>query len=211
MTTLTKSEATALLRISDSTLTRRMKKGVYTFTRGDGQFDPVLFTYEGLGLVEPTSEPTPAVAEVQPTPVHGAQGLEPTPECETFKPRQLSSLEQKASEDAAFASAYLRGEACDSLGNTIHGNDRFPTLGKQTALGPIVHESSAPVESQSHIPAGLLGTNDSTGNPVDRGHNPIDHATEGSTTRGLSLAYGMTQETYDQMMRSNRQSHNVRS
>jgi hypothetical protein len=199
--TLTKTEACALLHISDSTLQRRMKKGVYQFTRAAGQFGEVTFTHEGLGL------PTPE-APAQPTPVEAPAPAQPlletadtAPAVESFAPRPLTRAEM----DEKFARDYLAGRETDGAGNTIH--DKTCSL-----LGPVDTDMGcAPVESQSHMLPALLSSNDNFGNPVDSGHNSIDHAAEGSTTRGLSLAHGMTQQMYDDMCRANRQSHNVRS
>ena len=170
MTTLTKAEACALLHISDSTMTRRLKAGIYQCTRtGEGQYARLSFSYSDLGLTEPQPEPPPApvTAEVsvQPKP-------QPTPEPETFAPRQLSSLEQKQLEDAAFASAYLRGEATDSLGNSISGNAKFPTLGKQTALGPIEPQFNAPPSTTAHMVPELAGGTPMTGTDGE----PVMHA-----------------------------------
>src|SRR6266849_6904545 len=57
MTTLTKAEACALLFISESTMTRRLKAGRYKATKeGDGKFAPLVFTYADIGLTEPVAE-----------------------------------------------------------------------------------------------------------------------------------------------------------
>jgi hypothetical protein len=113
MTTLSKAEACALLHISDSTMTRRMRKGVYKFTRtGSGQYAAVSFTYEGLGLVEPSPEPTPAVAEAQPTPAVEAK---PVPTLQEASGLPIAE---------------------DSLGNPIGGPSKYSLLGPQPPVEP---------------------------------------------------------------------------
>lgn len=81
MTILSAAEAAALLHISRSTLLRRTKKGTYTATRtGTGKYDPITYTYAGLGLVEPVAEPTPEPAPA-PTPApQPAPQPQPQPE-----------------------------------------------------------------------------------------------------------------------------------
>jgi hypothetical protein len=111
MTKLSKAEACALLRVSDSTMTRRMRKGVYKFTRtGEGQYAEVQFTYEGLGLVEPL----PGV-EVVPEP-------QPTPErMPAVKAQTVPTLQESGGLPITE----------DSLGNPVHG----PAT-KYSLLGP---------------------------------------------------------------------------
>jgi hypothetical protein len=117
MTTLSKAEACALLHVSDSTMTRRMRKGVYKFTRtGEGQYAEVQFTYEGLGLVEPTPEPTPAVAVAQPTPAVEAKPV-PMP-------------------DIKVPDAFNPQEYRDGFGHTITGNYEHRMFETRTAQKP---------------------------------------------------------------------------
>ncbi|SRR5712692_71484 len=105
MTTLSKDDACALPHISDSTMTRRMRKGVYKFTRtGDGQYAPITFTHEQLGLPTPEPEPTPTVAEAQPTPAVKAKPI-PMP-------------------DIAAPDAFNPQEYRDGFGHTITGNSK---------------------------------------------------------------------------------------
>jgi len=108
--TLTKQEACALLHISDSTMTRRMRAGQYKFTRtGSGQYAAVSFTYADLGLVELS----PAVAvEVVPEPEPRPA---PAPAVERIPTLQECGLPITE----------------DSLGNPVHG----PAT-KYSLLGP---------------------------------------------------------------------------
>jgi hypothetical protein len=149
---MTKAEACELLHISESTLQRRMKAGVYQFTRGDGQFDPVIFTYEGLGLVEPTPE-TPAVDAHD----HQVPTAEPTPPPEaTITPRPLSGIEAKERDDLFFAAQYKAGNATDSAGNKVDGtNDKFITKGSQSLLGPVEIDRT-PANPQAHMDQALI-------------------------------------------------------
>jgi hypothetical protein len=130
MTTLSKAEACALLHISDSTMTRRMRAGQYKFTRtGNGQYAAVSFTYEGLGLVEPT----PAVAEAQPMPAVEAKPV-PMP-----VPTLQESGELPITED--------------SLGNPVHGPaTKYSLLGPHPPIQP-----SVPPGPFDHMDAALLG------------------------------------------------------
>lgn len=128
---------------------------------------------------------------------------EPEP-VETFAPRPLTEWEKKEAADAKFATDYLAGRATDSCGNSRE-------VSTCSLLGPRSEESSAPMESQGHMNPALLGINNSEGNALDCGHNSLDHAPEGQTGRGLSLAHGMTQAKYDAMCQANRRGHNVRS
>jgi hypothetical protein len=142
MTTLSKAEACALLHISDSTLTRRMRKGVYKFTRtGEGQYAEVQFTCEGLGLVEPSPEPTPAFAEAQRTPAVEA------------KPAPMP--------DIAEVGALPISE--DSLGNPIGGASKYSLLGPQP---PVEHRPKPGLFD--HMDPALLGATEITtdGQPI---------------------------------------------
>ena len=55
---------------------------------------------------------------------------------ESLTPRELSDTERRELEDADYAERYKKGEATDSYGNTLTGNQRFPS-GKISALGPM--------------------------------------------------------------------------
>ena len=142
---MTKKQVCALLSISPKTLERRMARGIYKFTRsGEGQYAPVSFTFADLGLPEPVPEPTPVLETV---PV-----VEPTPElapAPTFSPTPLGPIELQREADERFAQDYKRGEATDSAGNTINGtNERWPTKGIQTLLGPM---EPKPRERVQHV------------------------------------------------------------
>jgi hypothetical protein len=184
--TISKAQACGLLHISESTLQRRMRSGRYQFTKaGDGQYAEVRFTYEGLGLVKPTPEPTPALMEQLST-----RPAEPTPELQnTFAPREPTREER----DAEFARAYLAGEATDSCGNTI--NVKTCSL-----LGPVDFE---PLEisrkhTQQHMKPELTNQ-DADGNIINTTPHSFDIG-EGTTRGGSPLAAGLSQETYDAMM-----------
>jgi len=160
---MTKKEATDLLCISDSTMTRRMKSGRYTFTRtGDGQYAPVSFTYSDLGLPEPVTLPqvvgaseTVPESGTHPEPASNLEAL-PEPESNFDSPstnsveRPLDPIEQQRQSDLAFAEAFKRGEATDSAGNRIDGsNAERPTLGQTSLLGPSVDATQRPAADLS--------------------------------------------------------------
>lgn len=196
MITLSRKEAAALLYISDSTLLRRTKAGQYTANRtGEGQFGKLSYTYEGLGLVEPTPEPVP---EPTPVDVHVTVAPEPVPEpVETFAPRPLSPIEQKEADDRAFAARYLAGLESDGAGN-YYGGERTCSL-----LGPRDPDDATPAETQSHVNPALMGNTPSgLAAPM---------ASAGCTRGGSPLCEGLSQEAYDQMMRSWRRSGGGRS
>lgn len=191
MTTLTKAEACALLHISDSTMTRRLKAGIYQCTRtGEGQYARLSFSYADIGLTEPQPEPTPAVAEVSSH--DGTKLPEPTPEPETFKPRPLTRAEM----DEKFARDYLSGKATDSCGNRIDQK----TCSLLGTTGADYERPSASAESQSHMTAGLLGTNDTEGNAVEVPRHAFENG-DGFTRGGKPLAAGFSQDAYDQAMK----------
>lgn len=201
--TLNKQQACDLLHISESTLQRRLKAGVYRCTRrGDGQFSPITFSYEQLGLQEPTPEPTPITSTaVEPTPDIG--------EPDAFAPRPLSKEER----DAEFAAAYKAGTATDSIGNTADGiNARFPSKGTQSLIGAVEPDHGPPAETQSHMDAALRHGDE--GQPIPQGMVMTASGLrwsfevgEGHTGDGSPLARGVTQEQYDGMMKAYRK-HN---
>lgn len=155
--TLSRKEAAALLYISDSTLLRRTKAGQYTATRtGEGQFGKLSYTYEGLGLVEPTPEPEPAPVVAQPTVERILHEPEPT-----FAPREAPL------------------PTTDSFGNVIGSGDP-----KLCLLGPVVRRPQAPMSSTSHMHPDLVGSTGEGGSKsylnsleYQRDHGYISHAT----------------------------------
>jgi len=204
--TLTKKEACKLLGISPRTLERRMASGRYKFTRtGEGQFAELSFTYTGIGVPEPAPvvEPVPAV-EVEPEP--------------KFAPSPLGPIELKAEADQRFADDFKRGKATDSLGNRIDGTNKlWPNKGAQSLVG-IREDYDAndlglgPVNHQAHMDQRLIGTNDSAGNPIaddgwKMGERKPDKTLQGFTRSGQPLAAGLSQETYNAMMKDWRRSH----
>ena len=198
--TLSKAAACGLLHISSTSLCRRIKAGVYQCTRtGEGQFSALSFTYADIGLPEPQQapEPIPAVAEVQPTPVHGAPGLEPTP----------SRPESRGIR--TWAEKYRDGEAADSCGNKIDGtNERFITKGAQSLLGPIEIDRTL-ANPQAHMDPRLLSDYvDPNFTPLIKG-NP--NQGDGFTRSGEPLASGYSQAAYDADMQAWRQSGGGRS
>ncbi len=191
MTQLTKKQAAKLLHVSETTLYRRVKAGKYTCTRtGEGQFAKLSFTYADIGLPEP-APPAPVQllgVLVQPTITSATCGTKP-PDSRTF------------------AEKFLDGDAADSIGNKVDGtNDRFLTKGAQSLLGPIEPDHGPPVDTQAHMKAALLATNDTLGNPRE-----ATVTAEGYTRGGSPLAHGLSQETYDAMMRDWKRSGGGRS
>ncbi len=110
---MTKKEVCSLLGISPKTLGRRMASGRYKFTKAEGQYGKVSFTFADLGLPEPTPAPVPAVAVVAPTRVPNIR------EPDAFRPQQ---------NDLA--------EFCDSFGHTLSGNTEHRLFATQN--GPPV-------------------------------------------------------------------------
>jgi hypothetical protein len=164
--TLDKKQAADALYISLRTLERRMKAGVYKFTRtGEGQYAEVSFTYADLGL----TEPSPA----QPYNDAFKEFDEPTPEPAkpALKMREPSPLETKQAEELAFAERYKMGEVTDSYGNKIdRTNARCPETGVQCAVSPSAAQSVAP-ESQAHMDPNLIGSTGASANdnPLNSG------------------------------------------
>ena len=150
MIQLNKAQAAKALRISMRTLATRMKEGKIPYTKIEGAGvgeQSVFFSYEQLGIPEPSVEPAP-VHDVQIAPQYN----DPAP-APAFVPRQPTRDEQ----DAAFAEAYLSGEVTDSCGNTIQGNDRFPTKGKVGLLGPVEPQYNPQPDTTAHMTPGTVG------------------------------------------------------
>jgi len=214
--TLNKKQASDALYISLRTLERRMKAGVYKFTRtGEGQWAEVSFTYADLGLTEPET--------VQPYNDFGKEFDEPTPVPEPAKPalkmREPSSIERKIEDDLAFADRYKSGEATDSYGNDVNGSNKLcPESGVQCGVKARDVEQGPPKETQSHMDPALLGNRDTLGNLINldfkmgtRGYWEQSQGLEptcGFTDRGIPLTEGKwstdgrtPQEVYDSMLR----------
>lgn len=167
MIQLTKQQAAKALGVSLRSLAYKMKSGEITFTKIAGAKvgqQAVFFSYADLRLSEPSATPAPIVHDV---PINKQYEDEPA-----SAPRPVNSIEQRENEDAAFAQAYLRGEATDSCGNTITGNERWPTKGKVTALGPIEPVYNPPPDTTAHMTPGTFGGTPMIG--VDG--EPIAHA-----------------------------------
>ena len=167
---LNKQQASDALYISLRTLERRMKAGVYKFTRtGEGQYAEVSFTYADLGLTEPTQLVYNDFGKEfdQPAPV-------PEPAKPALKMRESSVMEKKESEDRAFADRFRSGEATDSYGNDVNGGNKLcPTIGPQCGVKASDVEQGPPPDSQAHMnpvniskPGEYACAND---NPLNRG------------------------------------------
>lgn len=114
---------------------------------------------------EPAPQPVQPEPESQPAP---AVEPEPAPRPESAPEPELPPIEQRALEDAEFAEAYKRGEATDSAGNTIIGsNDRFPSKGLQSLLGPVEEQPEHKPSGVSHMDPNLVCNPDVPHNPVD--------------------------------------------
>jgi hypothetical protein len=164
---LSKKDAAKLLAISVRTLENRMRAGTVQFIK---EADTIQNGFHGnarvwILLPDPVrQEPIPDVPQAQPS-ANLANGATLTQE------KPPSNIETKADADRRFAQAYLRGEACDSAGNRADGsNDRYPTRGPTSVLGPIVRDDGPPLDSQSHMNPALLGGSGPTErHPFDRG------------------------------------------
>jgi hypothetical protein len=149
MTTLTKAEAAALLYISVSTLTRRMRSGQYKFTRtGTGKWDAVTFTYEQLGLKEPMPEP---VAD-------SATRPEPEPRGDSPLHADVGESSPKVP-DIATPDAFSPREYRDSFGHALTGNDKHVLFDTQP--------SRTKSATDAHMPEGLRTAVSFAENPVD--------------------------------------------
>ncbi len=198
---MTTEDALELLQISRTTLYRRIKSGQYQVTKGVGKFSADSFTHAGLGLPEPTPEPTAEVISL-----HCAEKSKPEPVRvigEITEPRNLTGRPDNTEEqDAAFAAAYRAGEATDSIGNTIDGqNKRFPSKGAQSLIGVPRPEETTPLDTQAHMNKALLGTYTSDGQRIQQKRHSFESG-EGFTRGGVALCAGLSQETYDAMMKS---------
>ncbi len=211
--TLNKKQAADALYISLRTLERRMKAGVYKFTRGEGKWAEVSFTYADLGLPEPT-----------PTPQYNNFGKEydvpvPQPAKPAPKMRELSPIEKNQAADLAFAERYKMGDVTDSYGNDVNGSNKLcPTAGPQCGVKARDVDQSQPRETQSHMDPALLGDRDTFGRKHDtdfkmgtRSYYEQSQGLEpscGFTKSGKPLAEGSwsadgrtAQEVYDSMLR----------
>jgi hypothetical protein len=185
MITLNRFQAAALLGIGERTLRRRVEKGIYQCTRvGAGDFAEVSFTYAQLGLVEPAPVVVPEAVEI--ISVHDGPKLEVEPEPQpVFAPHPASPIDLKAEEDFRFSQAYLAGEVTDSAGNNVNGtNERFPTKGHVSLLGPTEQIPRTKPDTQAHMNPALVGTS-RTMSGVDC--EPVAHA--GSNNHPLNGAF----------------------
>ncbi|MFZ0859974.1 MAG: hypothetical protein WCA27_14920 [Candidatus Sulfotelmatobacter sp.] len=174
---MTKKQVCELLSISPKTLQRRIAKGQYKFTRvGDGQFAELSFTHADLGLPEPAPVPVP---EPTPEPVAPASNLDARPRRAEPEVIILGPIEEQRQADLAFAEAYKRGDAADSLGNKIGGtNDSRPTLGAVSLVGPIEASQRPAIDTQAHMTS-PIGASDAINAPrhsFDKGLSDDDLA-----------------------------------
>jgi hypothetical protein len=153
--TLTKAEACALLHISESTMTRRLKAGRYTCTRtGTGKYDPITFSYADIGLREPpevlvSRGPAPACPE-QARP-------EPEPLSDSDNPDVGRNPPQIP--DIATPDAFNPREYRDSFGHPITGNDKHVLFETQP--------SRTKSATDAHMPEGMQTSVSFAENPVD--------------------------------------------
>jgi hypothetical protein len=196
-------EVCKMLGISESTFYRKVRSGALAIEHDPTEktrtgLPRVWVTLESLGVFLGISDDAalrvwlglPAVKEERsPDSGEGAPAVEQVPE-QSFAPRELSPFEQRQLADMKIAEdAVTDPDWRDSYGHRITGNDHhnfFET------------PEPSPVDSQAHMnPALLSNAPDPTGKPKLR--NPLEG--EGRTRSGLPLPAGMSQETYDAMMR----------
>jgi hypothetical protein len=97
---MNKREAAALLHISPRTLERRMKAGVYQFSRaGEGQFAEVSFSYADIGLSEPAPPAVPVPLEVS----HPAPRPEPVYDYPTAQEQFIIWVEGPDGKEVGFS------------------------------------------------------------------------------------------------------------
>src|SRR5260370_41075206 len=154
MTTLTKAEACALLFISESTMTRRLKAGRYTATKqGDGKFAPLVFTYADIGLTEPVAE------------VESSDNLSEHPEPEASNGKLPSHTNVRGTPpDIATPDAFNPREYTDSFGHSITGNAEHKMFASQPP--------AKKVATDDHMPEGLrtavTGDGSSEDHPINQ-------------------------------------------
>jgi hypothetical protein len=153
--TLTKKQAMALIGISEKTFGRRLKSGRYKpVTHDVGKFEPLLFTYEGVGLPEPivVAAPKPIAAVPEPQPIEDRAP-------EVTVATRLGPIELKQQEDERFAQDYKRGLVGDSAGNMVDGtNEKWPNKGIQSLLGPQEPKLKVKLDGTEHMDASLVGS-----------------------------------------------------
>jgi len=191
---MTTEQACELLQISRTTLYRRIKAGTYKVTKG-ARYTNDSFTYADLGLPEPEPDPIVRLGELL---KEIKSDERPTVPIGTItEPRNLTGRpDDMAYEDSQFARDYKAGLVGDSTGNLIDGtNPNFPSMGIQSLIGVPRPEPSVPLETQAHMDPALI-----TQPSKDR--HSFESNPEGFTRRGVALCAGLSQETYDQMMRA---------
>jgi len=201
--TLNKAEAARALGISLRTLANRMQAGTVKYTKVENARigeQSVFFTLEGLGLREPSAAPVQHDVPINSN-YEDAPAPKPAP-VQAAKHNQPSEIDAKAAEDAAWAQAYREGRVTDSMGNKIDGtNAKWPNRGTVSVLGPVTVDPGPPVETQSHMHQGLLGTNTTEGVPVEAPRWGFENEPEAFTRSGRPLCAGLSQENYDSMMK----------
>jgi len=156
MTTLTKAEACALLFISESTMTRRLKAGRYKATKqGDGKFAPLVFTYAEIGLTEPVAE------------VESSDNLSEHPEPETRSDSDLHADVGESSPkvpDITEPDSFSPREYRDSFGHALTGNAEHKMFASQPP--------AKKVATDDHMPEGLrtavTGDGSSEDHPINQ-------------------------------------------
>lgn len=125
---------------------------------------------ERLGL--PADEPVAHDVQIDARYEEPKAEAQPEPDIrqpDAFAPRPLSGIERKQAEDRLFAERYLAGEATDSAGNNVVGsNERFPSKGAVSLVGPMEPQVRTRLSTTSHMDAALVGDPTAvTPNPVD--------------------------------------------
>jgi hypothetical protein len=193
---LSRTDAARHLGISLSTFDRYVRAGKITVIRGEkNKLGKQTLWVDFPEIPEPTAaQPEP---EPEPLPIQGQEPqlpeIKPAP-----TPREWSDHERRIADDLAFADAFKRGEATDSLGNTINGiNERWPTQGSQSLIGKVEHEvPSTPRTGTEHMNPALLSDYVDPSKPALV--NP--QVGTGFTRKGSPLAAGYSQEQYDRDM-----------
>jgi hypothetical protein len=128
--TLSKAEACALLHISESTMTRRLKAGRYKAEKqGEGKFAPLVFTYADIGLTEPVAE------------------VESASESDAHEPIVPSTVRPEPIPDIQEENAFNPNEYRDGFGHTVTGNDHHKMFASQPP--------GKKVATDDHMPEGL--------------------------------------------------------
>ncbi len=148
---LNKKDAMLLLGITASTLTRWMRSGKIKYTRVEGErFAPaVFFTVDEITRLMPPSSDS---EECPTAPPSNLLARPTAPSC-----KQHERTESR--DTRTWAEKYTDGDAPDSCGNFVDGENRLYPSSGATLLGPVEPYNDPPVnrDTTSHMNPALVG------------------------------------------------------